>query len=228
MSETRKIIFTFMVMLLLTLLMLASAGCAGVAVIRPLATPTPGGSSAQGSSFRTSKGFDPVTYVDGLWESKILPQAQSKAVELPVLLDALNKDKAAASTKYGHKESGPYNFVVKVDGVVDAVDTASRAGTVVLKPTGYKGPAEVRMQIGPVMRGTSIRDGSALIPFNQFVNQIEYADVGEELNNRVLNTVLKDVDFNALKGKPITVYGFFTLDNLNKILITPVKIEPKS
>lgn len=227
MGETRKVIFAVCVIFSL-MLSLASVGCAGVAVVRPLATPTPGGSSAQGSSFRTSKGFDPVTYVDGLWDSKILPQATTKAVELPVLLAALNQDKTAASQKYGHKESGPYNFAVQVDGVIDAVDTASRAGTVLIKPTGYTGPAEVRLQIGPVMRGTAIRDGSGLIPFNQFVNQIEYADVGEALNNRVLDTVLKGVDFNALKGKPVTVYGYFTLDNLNKILITPVKIETKN
>jgi predicted lipoprotein len=228
MSETRKTILLVSGIFLLMLLAFASAGCAGVAVIRPLAPPTLGGSEAQGSSFRTSKGFDPVTYVNGLWDSKILPQAESKAVALPVLLTALNQDKAAASQKYGHKESGPYNFAVKVDGVIDAVDTTSRAGTVLIKPTGYTGPAEVRLQIGPVMRGTAIRDGSGLIPFNQFVNQIEYADVGEALNNRVLDTVLKGVDFNALKGKPVTVYGYFTLDNLNKILITPVKIETKS
>lgn len=202
-----------------------SAGCAGIAVVRPLATPTPGGSAAQGSSFRTSKGFDAVTYVDGLWASKILPQAESKAVDLPTLLAELNQDKTAASQKHGHKESGPYNFVTKVVGIVETVDTASRAGTIVLKPTNYNGPAEVRVQIGPVLRGTAIRDGSGLIPFNQFVNQIEYADVAEELNNRVLNTVLKGMDFNALKGKTITVYGYFTLDDVNKILITPVKIE---
>lgn len=227
MKTLERKIFWIGTLFALTLLFFAF-GCAGIAVVRPLATPTPGGSSAQGSSFRTSKGFDAVTYVDGLWESKILPQAQNNATDLNLLLTELNKDKNAASQKYGHKESGPYNFAVKVVGTVETIDTASRAGTIVLKPTGYEGPAQVRVQIGPVMRGTAIRDGSGVIPFNQFVNQIEYADVGEELNNRVLNTVLKGMDFNTLKGKTITLYGFFTLDNLNKILITPVKIETRS
>ncbi len=213
---------------LVLLFALLAAGCAGIAVVRPLATPTPSSSSAQGSSFRTSKGFDAVTYVDGLWASKILPEAQNQAVDLPMLLDALSKDKAAASTKYGHKESGPYNFVTKVEGVVDSIDTTSRVGTIILKPTGYSGPAEVRIQIGPVMTGTAIRDGSGFIPFSQFVNQIEYADVSEELNNRVLNTVLKGIDFNALKGKTITVYGFFPYDDPAHILITPVNIDIKN
>lgn len=220
----RKIFLTIGMTFALTLLFFAF-GCTGIAVVRPLATPTPGGSSAQGSSFRTSKGFDAVTYVDGLWASKILPQAQNNATDLQLLLSELNKDKNAASQKYGHKESGPYNFAVKVVGTVETIDTASRAGTLVLKPTGYNGPAEVRVQIGPVMRGTAIRDGSGVIPFNQFVNQIEYAEVAEELNKRVANTVLQGMDFNALKGRTITVYGFFTLENVNKLLIMPVKIE---
>lgn len=228
MSGLRKGVLLAGVLLITMGLGLFASGCAGIAVVRPLGTPTPGGSAAQGSSFRTSKGFDPVTFVDGLWDSKILPEAQSKAIDLPQLLAELNTDKTAASQKYGHKESGPYNFAVKTEGVVETIDTASRAGTLILKPAGYDGPAEVRVQIGPVMRGTAIRDGSGLIPFNQFVNQIEYADVGEELNNRVLNAVLKDVDLAALKGKTVTVYGFFTLDSPTKILITPVKIETKN
>ncbi len=215
---------------MLLTLAIALAGCSSIVTIRPLDTPTPSSeepSAAQGSSFRTSKGFDPVTYVNGLWDSKILPRALNESVDLPTLLAEIAKDKDAASQKYGRKESGPYNFAVKTEAVVDSVDTTSRAGTALLKPIGYSGPAEVRMQVGPVLLGTSIRDGSGYIPFNQFVNQIEYADVSEELNNRVLSTVLKNLDVNSLKGKTATVYGYFTLDDPTKILITPVKIDIK-
>ena len=216
--------------LALVTLMLVAAGCSSIMTIRPLEAPTPASGEAgatQGSSFRTSKGFDPVVYVDGLWDSKILPKATTESVDLIELLGEIAKDKDAASQKYGHKESGPYNFAVKAEVVIESVDTTSRAGTVLLKPIGYAGPTEVKMQIGPVMRGTAIRDGSGHIPFNQFVNQIEYADVGEALNQRVLDTVLKGLDFNALHGKTLVVYGFFTLDNPAKILITPVKIDVK-
>ncbi len=214
----------------LVTLALSVTACSSIVTIRPLDTPTPSSeepSAAQGSSFRTSKGFDPVAYVNGLWDSKILPKATNESVDLAMLLGEIAKDKDAASQKYGHKESGPYNFAVKTEAIVESVDTTSRAGTVVLKPTGYNGPVEVKMQTGPVLLGTSIRDGSGYILFNQFVNQIEYADVAEELNNRVLNTVLKNLDVNTLKGKTVTVYGFFSLDDPTKVLITPVKIDVK-
>ncbi len=226
--KQRSMSVVIRVMLLTGVLSLAA--CSSIVTIRPLDTPTPSSeepSAAQGSSFRTSKGFDPVTYVNGLWNSKILPQATNASVDLTMLLGELAQNKDAASQKYGHKESGPYNFAVKTEAVVDSVDTTSRVGMAMLKPAGYNGPAEVLMQIGPVLRGTSIRDGSGYIPFNQFVNQIEYADVAEELNNRVLSTVLKNLDVNSLKGKTVTVYGYFSLDDPAKILITPVKIDIK-
>ncbi|HZY41402.1 MAG TPA: DUF2291 domain-containing protein [Anaerolineae bacterium] len=228
-TSKQRLVLVVVSLTLLTLL-LSITGCSSIATIRPLDAPPPGSgeaNAAQGSSFRTSKGFNAVTYVNGLWDSKILPTATNESVDLATLLGEIASDKDAASRKYGHKESGPYNFVVKSEVKVDNVDTTSRAGTVLLKPIGYTGPVEVKMQIGPVMRGTSIRDGSGYIPFNQFVNQIEYADVAEELNNRVLNNVLKGLDFNSLKGKTIVVYGFFTLDDSTKILITPVKIDVK-
>ena len=230
MKTSQQRLVLVVVGLTLLSLLLSLTGCSSIMTIRPLDTPTPNAedsSAAQGSSFRTSKGFDAATYVNGLWDSKILPKATNESVDLVTLLGAIAIDQAAASQKYGHKESGPYNFAVKTEAIVDSVNTTSRAGTMLLKPIGYSGPAEVSMQIGPVMRGTSIRDGSGYIPFNQFVNQIEYADVGEALNNRVLDTVLKGLDFSALKGKTVTVYGFFTLDDPTKILITPVKIDVK-
>ena len=225
----QRLVFHAISITLLTLVLSLTA-CSSIVTIRPLDTPTPSSeepSATQGSSFRTSKGFDPVTYVNGLWDSKILPQATNESVDLAMLLGEIAKNKDTASQVYGHKESGPYNFAVKTEATVESVDTTSRAGTLVLKPAGYNGPVEVKMQIGPVLRGTSIRDGSGVIPFNQFVNQIEYADVAEELNNRVLNTVLKNLDVNTLKGKTMTVYGFFSLDDPTKILITPVKIDVK-
>jgi predicted lipoprotein len=220
-----------MICMMFVTLAAALTGCSSIVTLRPLESSTnnaEGAKSAQGSSFRTSKGFDPVAYVDGLWDSKILPKATGGSTDLVALLSEIAQDKEAASQKYGRKESGPYNFAVKAEVLVDSVDTTSRAGTALLKPIGYTGPAEVKMQIGPVLRGTAIRDGSGEIPFNQFVNQIEYADVGEALNDRVLNNVLKGLDLAALKGKTLVVYGFFTLENPNKILITPVKIDVKS
>ena len=211
------------------MLLSLSLGC-GIATIRPLATSTPSGAAASGSSSRTSAGFSAAKYVDDRWATKILPAAAA-APSLTTLVGAIQHGLDAAGKTYGHRESGPYNFPVQVQGVVDRLDTASRAGTLILKPTGDGSnvSVEVRVAIGPVIRGTAVRDGSGVVPFSDFVNQIEYADVAEELNKRVADAVLKPLDPKTLVGKTISVQGFFALASAdaNTITITPVKIEVK-
>jgi predicted lipoprotein len=204
----------------------------GIATIRPINAENSGGdvnSAVPGSAFRTSKGFDQVAYVDSIWDSKVLPTALNNANDLPAVLTALATNPDAAGAKYGHKELGaPYNFIVKADGQVTVVDTTSRVGLITLKVAGYDGPDVVQVQVGPVIQGTSIRDGIGFIHFEQFLNQIEHALVAEELNNRVLKVVLKGIDPATLKGKTVTVYGIFTMgEEIQKIIITPLKLDVK-
>jgi predicted lipoprotein len=209
--------------LALSMLLFLTLACSSIATIRPLATATPSGAAASGSSSRTSTGFSAAKYVDDRWDAKILPAA-ANAMPLAKLLGAIKQNADAAGKQYGHRESGPYNFPVQVQGVVEKVDTESRAGTLVLKP-GDVNDAEVRIAIGPVIRGTAVRDGSGVVPFSDFVNQIEYADVAEELNKRVAEQVLKPIDLKTLVGKTISVQGFFSLADVAKITITPVKLS---
>jgi len=200
------------------------AGCEGIATIRPLATATPSGAAASGSSSRTSSGFSAVKYVEDRWSAKVLPAA-AKGESLANLIEAIKANPNDAGKKYGHRESGPYNYATIVEGTVEKVDTESRAGTIVLKAKDVPEGVEVRVAIGPVLRGTAVRDGSGVIPFSDFVNQIEYADVAEALNQRVLDEILKPVDVKSLQGKTVKVQGFFSLGDVNKITVTPVKIE---
>jgi predicted lipoprotein len=84
------------------------------------------------------------------------------------------------------------------------------------------------VQIGPVIQGYSVRDAVGFIRFEQFTNQIEFADVADQINNRLYEQVLKNIDFNTVQGKTLSVYGAFTLDKgLSRLVITPVIIEVK-
>lgn len=200
------------------------AGCEGIATIRPLATATPSGAAASGSSSRTSSGFSAVKYVEDRWSAKVLPEA-AKGEPLANLIAAIKANANDAGKKYGHRESGPYNYATVLEGVVEKVDTESRAGTLVIKAKDVPEGVEVRVAVGPVIRGTAVRDGSGAIPFSDFVNQIEYADVAEALNQRVLDEILKPINVKSLQGKTVKVQGFFSLSDVNKITVTPVKIE---
>jgi predicted lipoprotein len=85
---------------------------------------------------------------------------------------------------------------------------------------------KVAIQIGPVVRGTALRDATGVVSFNQFSNQLDYADVSKEMNGRALKSAFANVTPASLAGKTVTFFGVFTFDPHSKspILITPVKI----
>ena len=58
-----------------------------------------------------------------------------------------------------------------------------------------------RIQVGPVLRGTALRDALGFIRFTDFANQFDFAGVANALNDRVLATVLGPLDVEALAGQ---------------------------
>ena len=83
----------------------------------------------------------------------------------------------------------------------------------------------VKVQTGPAINGTSLRDATGTIQFGQFVNQIEYQNAGSALNKEMKKQILANVDTANLKGKTIQVVGAFKLINPKKWLVTPVTLE---
>ncbi len=200
------------IVLLFTTLLLF-AGCE----IRPLDPETGKAIIAE-----AQQSFDASSFVDENWEERIIPGIHHEAVDLATLLRELELDQEAASAKYGYQEgSRPYNFKVKGMGRVVSVDTTSRAGTLTLDLADHA--AEVILQIGPVIRGTALRDA---LPFiDQFVNQLEYARVSNEMHARLVKSVLLHVNHDALLNQEISFLGAFTLRNIDSIMITPVEIQ---
>ena len=184
----------------------------------------------QAEQVKQREAFDPVTYVDGIWESQIVPTILEKAVELPPVLTAIESDLAAAGAEFATvSPSGALNFVVRGQGTVASVDTASRNGTAVIQVDGYSGPATILLQIGPLVRGDGVRDGVGFIKFGDFKDQTEFGQVSKELNRRVTAAVIGDLDLTTLVGKQVTFDGVFTIRttnqtniDLSEVVITPV------
>jgi len=151
---------------------------------------------------------NPVEYVDSIWNTKLLPAVLNGAVDSRALLDALAASPADAAQRYGHREAnGAVYFLVKGRGTVTAVDTRSRMGLALIDLAPYDGRPDISIQIGPVLRGTALRDATGIVRFSDFVNQLQFADVGNELNSRVLKTVLSTLDVTTLKGRVISFAG---------------------
>jgi predicted lipoprotein len=142
-----------------------------------------------------AKAATPGAFVESIWASRLVPHIVNHAVEARALIEALAASPAEAERRFGHREgSGPCHFAVKGRGRVVSIDAGSRHGLALVDLAPYEGRAEVSLQIGPVLRGNALRDVTGLVPFSGFVNQLEFADAGNELNARVLKSVLAPVD----------------------------------
>lgn len=172
--------------------------------------------------------FDPVAYVDSIWTERLVPAILDNTKDLPTVLTAVEADLNAAGSEFGVERSGGFNFPVVGRGTVTSVDTESRNGTAVIDLDSYDGPIEVVIQVGPLIRGDSMRDGAAFIEFGSFKDQTEFGQVSRELNARVSSEVIGDLDLNSLPGKTVDFSGVFTIRTTNQtnIDLSSVTITP--
>ena len=154
---------------------------------------------------------------------KIRDNVEKRAVDAVVLSKAIEADKKAAGEKYGVAGGVGPIIPIKFTGVV----SERKANYNVVKVDGLAGDVTVRVQTGPALNGTDLRDATGTISFGQFTNQIEYQNAGSAINNEVKKQVLANVDPANLTGKTVSVVGVFQLINPKNWLVTPVSFEVK-
>ena len=171
------------------------------------------------------KGFDPKSYVEKIWESKIIPTIKNDSENITLILDELFLNKELAEEKYGHRSgTGSYSFMVKGKGIISSLNDSSRVGTLSIE-LEKKYESEILITIGPVIKKDSIRDSVRFIQFNDFVNQLDFADVSRIIKTRVLNEIIGPLNLKNIVGKNVFFYGAITFDRPDKIFITPISIE---
>ena len=122
-------------------------------------------------------------------------------------------------------EGAPWNFPVRATGTVVAAKTDTRAATADIDIDG-DGKADATVQLGPVIRGTTLRDVQPFIDFTAYRDQIAFAELARALNDQAYKTALEAVPRDALVGKKVTLVGAFTMKAAgDPILITPVSFE---
>ena len=93
---------------------------------------------------------------------------------------------------------------------------------------GYGGTESVKIQIGPVYKGSSIRDTLSFIKFGDYKNQEQWAAVSQSINEIVAKDVVEPAKPESLQGKTISFVGAFTVSSgSSDVLITPVVLEAK-
>lgn len=166
--------------------------------------------------------------VAGMWQEKVLPHLEAEAVDLAVLAPAIAQDLGAAGERHGYRAGGdgtPWSFATRFRGRIVTADTESRAATAGVDIDG-DGAAEATIQLGPVIRGTALRDVLPFLSFSDFADQIEFASLSRALNARAYEETLAGLPREGLTGRAVAVLGAFTLrDGDGEILVTPVALD---
>jgi predicted lipoprotein len=156
-----------------------AAAAAGLAAVRPW--------TVRPLHLDKAAAFDATTYAQSVWP-RVLSDAEQQATDV------------AASG-----DGSPRARVVKGTGVVTAVDRTSRVGLLRVQVPGLATP--VAIQVGPVIRGTALRDASTFIQFSDFTNQSDYAAAANALNDYALRTVIAPLAFETLRGRTVGFTG---------------------
>ena len=168
---------------------------------------------------------DPIAeLVTTTFDEKLVPTLTEKAVELAALRDAIKGGLDGAGERYGVRVGGAgggWNFPVKGSGAVVEEDRSSKAAVAGVDVDG-DGKADARLQLGPVVKGTALRDTAGLYDFSTFRDQIEYARLGRALNDKAVSKVPPE----ELKGKQVNFVGAVVIRSASELpLITPVSLE---
>jgi len=172
--------------------------------------------------------FDSDQYVESIWDDKVVPYIDEKAAEITEVLKELKVNVDDAGKKYGIRSSdvgSAWNFIVRGKGKVLKVNRESRNGTLDIDLEAYDGNKDIILQIGPVFKGTSIRDSLDFIKFDDFKNQMVFASISNSMNKQVRDKVVSKLDIDNISGKEIEFTGAFTFESSGDIVVTPVKVQ---
>lgn len=152
---------------------------------------------------------------------KVKAGVEERAVDAVTLANAIAQDRPAAEKTYGVSAGTGAVMAVKLTGVFGE----AKSGIYDVKVDGIPDTVRVRVQTGPAINGTELRDATGTIAFGQFINQIQYQDAGSALNNQLKKDVLAQIDTSQLTGKTVSLIGAFKLINPKNWLITPVRLD---
>ncbi len=146
--------------------------------------------------------------VTATWQQKIVPQIVSTAKPLGEIMASLaaakDFDAACKTSGYRSQDENPCVFSVKIQGAVTAVNTTSRSGKMTVKDVSGQ---EVVVQIGPIIRGTALRDAYQGASYQDFNDQVLFGDYGRAINNLASAEVQK---LQPKVGDNVEVDGVFS------------------
>lgn len=171
---------------------------------------------------RKSAAFDATRYVDGLWTRQAQAHWSAREEPLGPLIVSLQADLDEVGQSRGRQagDGSPWTFVVRGEGQVSSVQPGPRGRLVVEMPEGT-----VLVQVGPAVSGSALRDSLPFIHFNDFSNQLTFADVGSALTAKGLGEIepaLREIR----PGDRVRFGGVLAvLEPQTPLVLTPYRLE---
>lgn len=160
------------------------------------------------------------------FESQLLPHIADAAVPTQILRDVLSGSLEAAGEEHGNRGAGQgaaWNFAVSGSGTVVETKLDTRARSIAVD-TDSDGIADTTLQLGPVMRGTSVRDFAPFYNFDDFRDQIEFAKLGRAINDELASR-LSRIESVAI-GDAVKFTGVVALKTASEAwIVTPTTAE---
>jgi predicted lipoprotein len=167
-------------------------------------------------------------FVSKNWDENFVPFYKDNAHPFNDVIAAVGNDVEAAGQKLGLRQEGgvnPWHFIVRGKGKILSANTESRAASATIDANGDN-EADFVMQIGPVIRGTALRDAATFLTFSDFRDQIEYAKLGRALNAETHGRTTKALPMDTLVGTDISFLAVFSAaGSSSKLVLTPIEVE---
>ena len=190
--------------------------------------------------FFAADSFDSHAFVEGIWDSKLIPYFKERAIDALELRQAVKADADAAGARYGYRavaEGNPFNYAVKGKVKILSPESKSKAGkvtSVLADVAPFDGEADIVLLLGPVFKGAavnSIRDMLDFVSFGDVKNQVEFSKLARELNSTAVKTAIAPADLgeDGGIGKVFEMYGATTVKgNDANFNVIPVILTPAS
>ena len=165
--------------------------------------------------------------IETTFDAQLLPYVRDKATPLPDLRAALAGDgleKAGqALGNQGSGEGAAWNFPVSGTGKVVSAKLDTRARVMELDSDG-DGTADLTVQLGPVIRGSTLRDVAPFYDYDDFRDQIEFAKLSRAINDKISKILV--VPEGDIVGQTASFVGVVPLKSATEaIVVTPISVE---
>ena len=163
--------------------------------------------------------------LEATFEAELLPLIRDRALPIAELRMLVAQDIDGAGEKHANRGSGQgaaWNFPVTGRGRVTEAKLDTRARSLSLDTDGDKA-ADVTVQLGPVIRGSALRDAAPFYQFDDFRDQIEFAKLSRALNDRIPDLV--SVPEGDLIGMQVAFVGVTPLKSArDAVVVTPISV----